>query len=55
MSDADPASASLPTAAQSLNVYIESGVVKLFAKDPGTITYWIQGVTSSGKWVNQPA
>ena len=41
MSDADPATATLPTAAQSLNVYMESGAVKLFAKDPGVINYWI--------------
>lgn len=41
MSDADPATATVPTAAQTLNVYVEAGAVKLFAKDPGVITYWI--------------
>jgi len=54
-SNADPALASNPTAEESLNVFIESGSVKLFAKDPGTLNFWIQGSSVSGKFANQPA
>jgi len=55
ISDAAPDTALSPTAAEALNVWLDGLEVKLFAKDPATFTFWIQGVTSSGKYANQPA
>ena len=55
ISDAAPDTALNPTASEALNLWLDGLEVKLFAKDPATFTFWIQGVTSSGKYANQPA
>ena len=55
MSDASPSTATDPTAEQTLNVWLDQLEIKLFARDPGTFTFWIQGVTTTGKFNNQPA
>jgi len=55
MSDASPDTAVNPSASEALNVWLDGLDVKLFAKDPATFMFWIQGVTSTGKYANQPA
>ncbi len=36
-------------------MWLYNTYVNLYAKDPGTINFWIQGTTVTGKHINQPA
>jgi len=53
--DADLPTSTNLTSDQSLNAWIEGSELKLYARDPGSIDFWVQAITITDKHVNQPA